>query len=507
MNNNSFIKFVFVSFFIWLFCASYAQERSFLTTYSEEDRSWIVNDAVETPNGDFLICANDNWGGGCLLLRLSADGEVHTKTIVVAEDTTLYAHGLLQMVEGKGCEYVFLCFGQPNDGGMAALLFMRIDEELNITFRKTILCTFLDNGSRFYDAKFLLSETSIIYGALTYKFSNMPNSVFLIKFDLDGNQLNCQRLDFVSSVCNLFQSEESRFGLFCKFDLSYMGIMTFDTSLQVTDNDTIFQWSVPEGGNGDFCHYTIMDMINSQAAMLPDGSYMVSAKLSESLYNANGYPYKYDRSVILAKYEYDFHQPENLIVTEHMNDSVEYPAFYRSMDFKETAEAKYEVFQCSILNELPQFGLFQPQSTGVVVTKTDQNLNIEWKKRFLRNGNYQAMVINATSDGGCLVAGSVGDYQTQRFDAFALKINANGIVGLDEIKEESIAYVYPNPAEETIRIIGVEAKETQVYNALGQCVKTFQGNEYNVEGLSYGIYLLRIRDGENKLYSLRIVVK
>jgi hypothetical protein len=95
-----------------------------------------------------------------------------------------------------------------------------------------------------------------------------------------------------------------------------------------------------------------------------------------------------------------------------------------------------EVFQCVILNERPQFGLLQPYPTGIVVAKTDQDLNVVWKKRFLRDGNYQAMTIDATADGGCLVVGSVGDYQAQRLDVFALKINADGFVGLEEIKEE-----------------------------------------------------------------------
>ena len=208
----------------------------------------------------------------------------------------------------------------------------------------------------------------------------------------------------------------------------------------------------------------------------------------------------------MAKYEDDFHQPENTLITEHMNDSVEYPAFYRSMDFRETDEMRCEVFQCAILNEIPQYGLLQPYPTGVVVTKTDQDLNVEWKRRFLRDGNYQAMVINATADGGCLVAGSLGDFQAQRLDVFALKINADGTVGVDEIQEESKAFVYPNPAKEAIIIGGVEAEETEVYNALGQRVMNFRGKEANVEALTGGFYLLKVTDREGLKHTVRVVI-
>jgi hypothetical protein len=484
-----------------------AQEKGFLTTYSETDHSWFVTDALETTNGGFIISAYDYWGPSSLLLKLSAEGEILVKRNVMAEDTTVYAYRLLQVSEGNGSEYVVLCPSHPHDGSTAALILQHIDEDLNIVSRSTIPCSFFDEGSRFFDAKFLMSDTSI-YAALTSRLGDMLNSIFLTKFDLDGNLLGCQKWerDSLSSVCNLFHAEEDKIGLFGRFGPSHMGFLTFDDSLQLLSRDSISQWTNPEGGVGDFCLYHIGDMINSQAAMLPDGSHLVSARLSENLFHANGYSYKNDQSVILAKYENDFHRPDNMLITEHMNDSVEYPAFYRSMDYRETTEMKCEVFQCAILNEFPQYGLLQPYPTGVVVTKTDQDLNVEWKRRFLRDRNYQAMVIKATADGGCLVVGSIGDYQAQRFDVFALKINADGTMGIDEIQEKNVAFVYPNPAKETIRIGGMEVEETQVYNALGQCVMSFCGNEASVSNLSAGVYLLRVFDRESTVRVLRFVV-
>lgn len=501
------ILVLLVGLLLFRFEVCYAQEKGFLTTYSEADHSWFVTDAIETSNGGFLVSAYDYWGPSSLLLKLSAEGEILVKRSVMAEDTTIYAYRILQLPEDNGGEYMVLCPSHPDDGSTAALMLLHVDEDLNIVSRRTIACPFFDEGSRFFDAKFLKSDSSF-YAALTSRLGVMPNSIFLTRFDFDGNLLNCQRLerDSLVEACNLFHDEEGRVGLFGDFGPSHMGILFFDDSLQSISRDTIFQWTVPEGNNGESCHYFIHDMINSQAGKLPNGSYVVSSRLSETLLHANGYPYAYDHSVILAKYENDFHQPENMLITEHMNDSVEYPAFFRSMDFRETDEMRCEVFQCAILNEFPQYGLLQPYPTGVVVTKTDQDLNVEWKKRFLRDGNYQAIAINATADGGCLVVGSLGDYQAQRFDVFALKINADGTMGLDEIKEEDMAYVYPNPAKEIIRIGGVEAEDTKVYNALGQFVTSFRGNEVSVEALVGGIYLLKITDIENKTQTVRVVV-
>ena len=113
----------------------------------------------------------------------------------------------------------------------------------------------------------------------------------------------------------------------------------------------------------------------------------------------------------------------------------------------------------------------------------------------------------ATSDGGCLILGNVYDHNPELYqDVFALKINADGTVGLDEIQEENMAFVYPNPAKETIRIGGVEAEETDVYNTLGQRVMNFRGNEASVVALTTGTYVLRVTDIDNKNHTLRVVV-
>ena len=74
------------------------------------------------------------------------------------------------------------------------------------------------------------------------------------------------------------------------------------------------------------------------------------------------------------------------------------------------------------------------------------------------------------------------------------------IDGMAEIVADRVE-VYPNPATETMRIEGLEAVEIQVYNALGQLVKSIQNtNEIDVSGLPEGLYLLRIADTEGKTY-------
>lgn len=68
--------------------------------------------------------------------------------------------------------------------------------------------------------------------------------------------------------------------------------------------------------------------------------------------------------------------------------------------------------------------------------------------------------------------------------------------------------VFPNPAENFVKIDGIETVEAQVYNTLGQLVKTVRGtNEIDLSGLAGGVYLLRIMDADGKVYTNKITVQ
>ena len=79
----------------------------------------------------------------------------------------------------------------------------------------------------------------------------------------------------------------------------------------------------------------------------------------------------------------------------------------------------------------------------------------------------------------------------------------------DDVEENAVESVglYPNPASDIVRVEGIIAAEVQVYNALGQLVKTVRGtNEIDVEELPQGLYLLRI-DAKDRQVVKQIVVE
>lgn len=78
---------------------------------------------------------------------------------------------------------------------------------------------------------------------------------------------------------------------------------------------------------------------------------------------------------------------------------------------------------------------------------------------------------------------------------------------VEENKDSEIS-VYPNPVRDRVVIEGIEVAEVEVYNTLGQMVKTIQGtNEISVADLPQGVYLLRIADAEGKDYTNKIMIR
>ena len=83
-------------------------------------------------------------------------------------------------------------------------------------------------------------------------------------------------------------------------------------------------------------------------------------------------------------------------------------------------------------------------------------------------------------------------------------------VSIEAVEEtENKAFtLWPNPAFQTVFIDGVEAAEVNVYNALGQVVKTVRGtNEIPVADLPQGVYMLRIADIEGRIFMEKVMVR
>ena len=95
------------------------------------------------------------------------------------------------------------------------------------------------------------------------------------------------------------------------------------------------------------------------------------------------------------------------------------------------------------------------------------------------------------------------------FSNYLPSFSAMDITNVEEnLAYESNCVIYPNPAKDFVKIDGTEAAEVQVYNALGQVVKTVRGtNEVDLGGLVEGVYLVRIRDKEGRIFLEKVMVR
>lgn len=88
-------------------------------------------------------------------------------------------------------------------------------------------------------------------------------------------------------------------------------------------------------------------------------------------------------------------------------------------------------------------------------------------------------------------------------DGFPILTQTN--LSINNYAEKNLS-IYPNPANRIVSIEGICVAEIQIYNVLGHRVRTFTNtNRISVEGLSEGVYLLRIFDQGGNSYLEKIV--
>ncbi len=150
--------------------------------------------------------------------------------------------------------------------------------------------------------------------------------------------------------------------------------------------------------------------------------------------------------------------------------------------------------------------LYGYEST-VNIVKLDRNIDLIWDKEYKKDDGYYyyAMNILATSDGGCLVAATRNNQETQgnKLDMYLLKVDSLGNYTPSSIHQSLIEKqnicVYPNPGSNTINFklpSGVTIAQFNLYDISGKKVLTrtteFEQNTIQTTVLQKGIYIYEI---------------
>jgi hypothetical protein len=82
------------------------------------------------------------------------------------------------------------------------------------------------------------------------------------------------------------------------------------------------------------------------------------------------------------------------------------------------------------------------------------------------------------------------------------------LTGIQDLTEKPLVWVYPNPTDGEVHIMGVEVGKVQVYNTIGQMVKAFgEGNDISLLGVPKGLYFLHVTDKSGNTAMTKTIVK
>ncbi len=183
-------------------------------------------------------------------------------------------------------------------------------------------------------------------------------------------------------------------------------------------------------------------------------------------------------------------------------DIVDYPAWVKGID-----TVKEGIFYVGGTNR-QSFSFYPVTDSYIMLGIVDTSLNMLWYQKFGGDAYYQLYSIEATNDGGCIMAGCRYDYQTQdeEKDIFIKKVYPPDSI-FSKVparnQHENEVELFPNPGGDIITITSkcYNIKKFELYNMNGIKVIDLRtlGNKKKIltNGLPTGLYLYRIIDEKN----------
>lgn len=450
-----------------------SQVQTFVFTYStpDDDRLW---NAFETEDGCFYLLGHiakpesNKYNGK--VIKLSREGELIDESLFDIPDRAFDLYGVLQDTSGS-----LILFGKSSDTTSDMLHNMlelrRVDYQLNL----------LDSAS------FILSEDKSVGLIVGEKGAN-NNLIFT-----GGVSFNTPPYGkgFIYLISSSFDS--------LRFYIYEHGSI-FHQIKQL--NETTY-WDM--GWNSGY-RVELRDTLFN---------YINSAPTPKNV--AEGYGIKWDTdSSFFMVGEWDNNGKNDIGIirmfkpidtTNHLFNSwglegiYDYPAPNGALDFLN----KDSIY----IGAISPFWPWSYNPSHYVIIQTDSLLNIRWE-RFYGNGEYyyELIKILATSDGGCLLAGTRFNYFSgvKERDIYIVKLDSEGLLvgeqnhNTIQVKE---ALVFPNPGTNNLKVrIATQYSESifELYDINGKqmLTKEIHGRwgDINTSLLKPGTYVYRIHNSK-----------
>lgn len=486
----------------------YAQEVEFFTTFADAGGNSISPfDICETPEGDVLILVNQDKGPVAEIVKIDNQGVVVDRLEIAKADTTVSLAHIYPVVSGNEMSYIVfgVCKGYNIN---TCLLTMHINSDLDICLKELVAVPF--DRQDIYLMSLLPWKGDFVASFTCYTKYSAPWKTYLSKISARGEILAYSpcNYDSLSIVTNIFKmdDDDTEIGMLAKTSNSsnaHGGVLVFDDDLSLKRRHYFGPWRSVIGGDNYlgymYTEYGMMERLSS-------GEYVISSRFPELVVTKTGDVLKNETSSALVRVGEDFAiDTDNLpFMTGHLNDSVEIPAWLKSIAFTDEGD----IFQCSAGNDY-HYGY--QKDLFVIITKMDSNLNVKWQKRFLRDGgSYEPYCIIATNDGGCLVTGVLYNGQlNDTFDVYCLKVSGDDSSTDESIDTNSLS-IQPNPTKGVITVMGENFEKAVIYDMLGRCVlmKSCIGKESLTLDLTTfpgGLYFVGAIDRQGRHYVQKIV--
>ena len=500
-----------------------AQAQQGFYTYNEPNRHYITSTVLPTTDGGLLVAVDDGRFPYSSLVENSP-----AKIIKLSEQ--MVETGIVQLSDNDVYSFVTDLYPDPNNNNFFYAIgkihdlecqcekpyLVHLDNNLNILSQATIdvpeECRYLT------DVSTLLAEDSCIYWVSSYQ-TEFPeiqfskSSQIYMRINLNGDLEKIKLDDLAGSYCfsgDIFPYGDGSgdfghlYSVYNYYSGTHNTLIRFTRDLDLTVvyvNDGISLFNEPYGN----MIYSISPPCTSQSTLLlPDGKLLYTDQTYEIIWSYDNPSGLSQGCSFMFKINLEQFQIIQYQIIGREDDSSEVVPKKHAIDFI----TPNELFHCCYAH----FGLdnywFFPKR--IMVTKTDDNLNVTWQKSFWFDGQHYCQGVKAAEDGGCWVYGfhrHDGDMRT----AFVFRLNADGLLNLPENGQSPHPYAfYPNPIKDKLHLYfstDFQPERIDLYDLQGRLVHTQQSNFESIDmsQLPAGTYMIRVTLENGKAYSDKVV--
>ena len=441
--------------------------------------------AIEDKSGNFYISVA-RYGNNhkAYILKFDKFGNLQKDTIIsstnnnqhyLVNDLFLYNNSIICL----GSKYNF---SMPYN---TKLWYLNLDSNLHVIKEQEI--NFSDSLTIAYFNTIIDSDTNIVLAGYSCNHSPLYLLPFLFKLKITGDSINSNlNITPHGEFYSLLQNPNSN-----GYYVFANNIFTFSSNriIKVNNNlDTISSFEITPSDAQKYFH----------SKWLNDTSFIYNNNFYHSGYPTPPIDWNLMITVLDTNYNILYQQ-------EFGKDTIyDYPGLYNGVSVNGDNVYIGGTTNISILN--PSYGVGQP--SWFYLIKMDKNQNVLWEKRYGGDTYYLLNSIYATSDGGCIMAGTRKNTDvTDNTDIYLLKVDSGGFYCWEkEIKiPKEMAKIFPNPFNNNINIELLKTHKIAdvfMFDILGKLILKSSINDtkttLNTSQLPNGIYIIKIvAEGES----------